>query len=214
MVIFHFCFDLRYFNLVDWNVPNGDGWWQFRYFILTLFIGAMGASLWVTEFRGRRSGALLRRSLVLGAAAGAISLMSLVVFPQSWIYFGILHFMFAASLICLPLAGKPILAAVLGAVVIALSLAGLLSPLWPFQYIDRFLPAYTEDFVPLFPWLGVAFLGIAAGALAHRGAQQFTLSNMISRALAPLAFAGRHSLTIYLLHQPVLFALIYLFLML
>jgi len=66
----------------------------------------------------------------------------------------------------------------------------------------------TEDYVPLFPWMGVLFLGIALGHLLVRTDFRAIMS------LAPLprwlAFLGRHSLAIYLLHQPLLFALLWL----
>ncbi len=68
----------------------------------------------------------------------------------------------------------------------------------------------TEDYVPLFPWLGVVLAGCAAGgAWARRGWRLSPAADAIGRAVpAPvrrlLATAGRWSLTIYLVHQPLL----------
>jgi uncharacterized membrane protein len=66
----------------------------------------------------------------------------------------------------------------------------------------------TEDFVPLAPWAGIVFAGIALGHVLARGA---------FRALAPLAaspawlrWLGRHSLAVYMVHQPILLAVLWL----
>ena len=66
----------------------------------------------------------------------------------------------------------------------------------------------TEDYVPLAPWAGVAALGIAVGhGLARSG----------FRAVAPFAAApswlrwlGRHSLFVYMVHQPILLGALWL----
>ena len=64
----------------------------------------------------------------------------------------------------------------------------------------------TEDYVPLAPWSGLVFVGIAL-------AQGFARVDF--RPLAPLAAApralqwlGRHSLAIYMVHQPLLLGLL------
>ena len=61
---------------------------------------------------------------------------------------------------------------------------------------------YTEDFVPVLPWLGVMLWGLAAGQwlLQHR---RGVLAGAVPAALQPLALLGRWSLSFYMLHQPV-----------
>ena len=67
----------------------------------------------------------------------------------------------------------------------------------------------TEDYVPLFPWLGVMLLGFA---FMHRWQRQprtvrLPLPAALTRRLAAL---GQWSLSYYLLHQPVLLGLLWL----
>ena len=57
------------------------------------------------------------------------------------------------------------------------------------------------DFQPFFPWFGVVLLGIIAGSKFFD-----TISNWrsLGRLARALAFAGRHSLFLYMAHVPVL----------
>ena len=201
MVIFHFCFDLRYFGFVDWDVPNGPGWWQFRYLILSLFIGTVGISMSLAQGASFRKKPFLIRQAKLLVAASLISLMSVFMFPDSWIYFGILHFIFFASLICLPLVSKPLISLILGVAIILGHIFALVPPFWPFSYIGDYLPRHTEDFVPFFPWLGVSFVGVYLGHLISIAKPNFCRLHE-----ARSAYIGRHALTVYLVHQPFLFA--------
>jgi uncharacterized membrane protein len=66
----------------------------------------------------------------------------------------------------------------------------------------------TEDYVPLFPWTGVVLLGIAAGHLLWRHA--FAPLAWLARAPAPLRWLGRHSLVVYMVHQPLLLGALWL----
>jgi len=60
----------------------------------------------------------------------------------------------------------------------------------------------TEDYVPLFPWLGVVLIGVAIGTALPR--IQRSLAAADRRSPRWLAWLGRHSLIIYLVHQPIL----------
>jgi len=61
----------------------------------------------------------------------------------------------------------------------------------------------TEDYVPLLPWFGVVMLGVFAGPPMHRLASRLQPYCAVP-TVKWLALAGRHSLLIYLLHQPLL----------
>jgi len=61
----------------------------------------------------------------------------------------------------------------------------------------------TEDYVPLLPWFGVVLLGLYTGPYLARLAGQWQGAKK-SGVIRMLALSGRHSMVIYLLHQPVL----------
>ena len=67
----------------------------------------------------------------------------------------------------------------------------------------------TEDYVPVIPWLGVIWWGMAAGQWALQNRPQW-MTRPVGRAGQPLAWLGRWSLSYYLLHQPVLIGVLML----
>lgn len=204
MIIFHFCYDLRYFGWVDWDVPNGPNWWPFRYLILSLFIFTIGISLTLAHHPQVQWKKFNKRLGQLAISALAVTIMSFFLFPTAWIYFGILHFIATSSLIAACFIKTPKISLLLGLGILLFYNIGILSNEFPFSWFDSFLPAHTEDYVPLFPWLGLALLGVAFGRLVNL------------QSLAPyfqflpkwLIWMGKHGLIIYLLHQPLFFALL------
>jgi uncharacterized membrane protein len=65
----------------------------------------------------------------------------------------------------------------------------------------------TEDYVPVFPWLGLMWWGAATGGWLMRQ-NSARLAATLQSGLKPLALLGRHSLTYYMVHQPVLIGLV------
>ena len=62
--------------------------------------------------------------------------------------------------------------------------------------------------MPLAPWAGIALAGIALGhALARR---DFVALTPLAGSRAWLAWLGRHSLAVYMVHQPVLLGVLWL----
>lgn len=203
MVIFHFCYDLKHFGYNQWDISNGLFWIRFRAIIVTLFLGCVGVGLAVAHGRGIRRRPFFRRLGKLTLAAAAVTTMSLVMFPEEWIYFGVLHFIALVSLVSLPLAGRPRLAGLLGVGIVLLYHLGFPKYGWPFGYIAKWLPEFTNDLVSPSPWLGVVWIGIAVGHSSWLRKDPLR----VMPGAARFGAAGRHSLLIYLVHQPLLFGL-------
>lgn len=210
MIAYHFIYDLKYFGYVDWNTPLGQGFRYWRTSIVFGFVLAMGLSMGIAHGHGRRLKPFWIRLSQILLCAMLVTAMSLMMFPKSWIYFGILHFMVIASLLTFALIGKPRIALSIGIAMLLSYWIGWVPYGWPLNLIPG-LPAYTEDFVSPFPWLGVACIGLSLG-------EQFTKIDLVLHRYSSwemggilgktINFAGKRSLSIYMLHQPILFALI------
>ena len=205
MFVYHFAFDLRFYRVVAADFEHDAFWLGFRALIVTSFMLLVGTSLVLAERAGASRAHFWKRVGVIAACALAASVGSWIVFPRTFITFGILHCIAVASVLAWPFARRPLQALVIGIAAIAAGLT-LSDPFfdaraWSWIGFTTRKPA-TEDYVPLFPWAGVVFVGIAVGqALARVG----------FRPLAPLAaaprwltFIGRHSLAFYMVHQPLL----------
>jgi uncharacterized membrane protein len=67
----------------------------------------------------------------------------------------------------------------------------------------------SVDYTPLIPWFGAVLVGIGVGEFLYSGGvRRFTVPDMPDLLVRPLAFLGRYSLLIYLVHQPVIILLL------
>ena len=209
MVVFHFSFDLRHFGFTSADFYRDPFWLHARTAILSSFLLLAGASLVLAQSTAQGRARFWRQVARVAAAAMLVSVASYIVFPQRYIWFGVLHAIALALVLLRPLAGRPWVALGLGVAVIV---AG---NVWSSPWFDHrawgwlgFMTAKppTEDYVPLFPWIGVMLLGMAAAHALQRN--DFRALAVFAKLPAPLGMLGRHSLAIYLVHQPVLFGLV------
>ncbi|BFM49040.1 heparan-alpha-glucosaminide N-acetyltransferase [Marinomonas sp. THO17] len=205
MVVFHFCWDLQHFNYLEFSIRD-PFWVHFRSLILTLFLTAVGWSGYLA-LQSNKANAFWPRDIKLFISAAAISLATYLAVPNQWIYFGILHFIFVASLLTRPLLRWPLLSALLGASILVIykQTDWLLFPN-AFGFITEHLislPFRTLDIVFPFPWIGVVLIGPILGYL---GWQKYHIGQSLPVQI--LAFMGRHALPIYLAHQVILFSAI------
>lgn len=208
MAAFHFVFDLNHFGLLE---PRQDFyrdalWTTQRTAIVSLFLFTAGVGQALALGAAQPAARFWRRWAQIAGCAALVSAASALMFPASWISFGVLHGIALMLVIAR-------FAAPLGVWLWPLGLAALLLPLFVAHPVfdSRWTnwvglvtrKPVTEDYVPLLPWLGVMLWGLAAGQwlLAHRRA---LLRGALPRAAAPLAALGRWPLAFYMLHQPVL----------
>jgi uncharacterized membrane protein len=214
MVVYHLSWDLRYFGYITAEVEDALGWRMFARAIAGTFLFLVGVSLVLSTRRGFNPRSFLRRLGIIVAAAAAITLVTWFVFPDSFIFFGMLHHIAVASVLGRAFLRLPVWL-VVGAVpfcfVAPLLFAGPAfdSPALVWLGLASGLPR-TNDFVPLFPWFGIVLAGIAAARLwPIYASSRSTLLRLGDRTPWQLLWLGRHSLPIYLLHQPILFGLVF-----
>ena len=208
MAVYHFAWDLSYYGLFATDVTTDPAWKLFQLGILSSFLLLVGIGLVLGHGEGVRWPAFRRRLGVLVAAALAVTAGTYWMFPDYFVYFGILHAIALFSLLALPfLRLHP-------ALVLAAALAFIVPPLLfgaP-EFAQRHLAWIgfwttlpdTTDIVPVFPWFGAVLAGLALARLAAPLRDRLaavTVRGPLGRALV---LAGRWSLLIYLLHQPLL----------
>ena len=153
-------------------------------------------------------------SAALAFVAGGAVLVSIATWwfdPATFVFFGILHEIAVASVLALPFLGLPSWLVAAGrsgghcrAVVSRQSVLRRLAAFWWLGLSTE--PPVTVDYVPFFPWFGVVLAGLVGGRLlvTHGGALwNWHPADALSEALTT---AGRWSLAIYLVHQPLIVA--------
>lgn len=217
MTAFHFSFDLNYFGFIQQNFYENPFWtWQ-RTLIVSMFLFCAGLGQAIAVAQGQTWPRFWRRWLKVAGCAMLVSIGSWLMFPQSFIYFGVLHGMAVMLILArLTVSLGPILW-VLGALAIASKFvaAYALSSWAPGPIVEIFnSPAlnwlgwitqkpFTEDYVPILPWLGVMWWGVAFGAKLASVRPEL-LDRRTPRMFRPLVCMGRWSLPYYMLHQPVM----------
>ncbi|MTI19054.1 DUF1624 domain-containing protein [Rhodobacteraceae bacterium RKSG542] len=216
MAIYHFSWDLSWFRLVDWPVSNGNGWRLFAQLIASSFLFLVGFSLVLAHGEGMRWRAFWKREAIIVAAAALVSFVTYFSFGDGMVRFGILHAIAVTSLLAIPFIRAPLWVAVVAIIVMGIGgqAAQQVSPSAWYDWIGIGPSARSSvDFVPVIPWFGAVMLGLVTARLMKASDRLTILAGGAGASLwqSGLAWAGRHSLPIYLLHQPILFGLVWAF---
>ena len=215
MIAYHGCWDLVYLYGFDWAWYRSFGAYVWQQSICWTFILLSGYCF----FLGRHP---VRRGLVTFAAGGLVSAVTAVVLPENPVFCGVLTFMGMATLLTVPL--KPLLRRIPPQAGLALSMAlfmllrdvndgflgfeGVRIAALPdganlFTAVLGFPPAgfHSSDYFPLLPWIFLFWTGLFLSRLRPER------DDLLLHPIPLVTAMGRHSLLIYLAHQPVLYAL-------
>ena len=209
MFIYHFCYDLTYFGIIYFDFLNHPFWLTFRTIIVSLFLLVVGISLHLATHKGIKPKPYFKRLGLLVLCSLLVSASSYVMFPSSMIIFGILQFIALASVVGLLFVRLYWSNLLLGIIAIILSQT-VRHPFFdhPATYWFGLVTKrpVTQDYVPFLPWFGVVLIGLFIGRWLYTQGNASTLLKWQNshRLVQLLALAGRHSLLLYMAHQPVI----------
>lgn len=222
MVIYHILYSMAFIFKLEFSYSLLYHATKFQPIIPILFISLCGITCSFSHNN-------LKRGAKLFAVAIIVTIITAVFMPSTTIIFGILHFL-GISLIIYSLTEKWIdkLNIYIGAV------ASLVLYIVTYNIINRYigfksliyfdLPSQLYNFYPLFiiglptaefssgdyfpliPNIFLLLFGIYIGKIIkEKGAPDF----MYKKLCPPLDFLGKHSLVIYVIHQPVIIGVLY-----
>ena len=215
MAVYHLSWDLADFRLASPMLPFTPQMRLLSHTVASAFLVLVGVSLALAHRNGLNVRAFWRRLAIVAGAAALVTAGSFVFAPSEPITFGILHCIAVASLLAGAFVTAPAWAS------LAIGLAAIAAPLlirstvfdspWLlWTGLGEALPN-TLDWRPLLPWAGVVFFGLGLARLPGfmdwlRRPDRWRAASTPSRAIS---FAGRHSLPVYLFHQPILIGLVW-----
>lgn len=206
MVIFHFLYDVEYYGILEIDLQRGI------FFLIgrtaaVLFILLSGISCTFSSNNWKRGAKLLGIALLL-------TMVTYLFDANYFVKFGILHFLGISMMLASLLQNRSVhFLLILAYFIFAFALVftairpsmDLFFPIGIFS--ERFA---SSDYYPLFPWFSLYLIGMTLGKLIYPDKKALLRT---PRFLEPLSFLGRHSLVIYLIHQPILIAFIVLILL-
>lgn len=212
MIVYHFFYDLNYFDYLELNVTSGF-WFLFARSIAFTFILLAGISLTLSYSRAKKKGSValekyLKRGVRIFSWGLVITLLTWVFLRKGFVIFGVLHFIGVSIIIAYPFIRYRYLNLLLGIIIIFIGIfinkitVDFYYLLW-LGFIPNNLCMF--DYFPILPWFGAILIGIFLGnSLYPDYRRRFNLPEPFLNSIKFFCYLGRRSLFIYLIHQPIL----------
>lgn len=211
MIIYHFIFDLNYFEFIKVNMYSGF-LGIFQKVIAISFIFLVGISLSIS-YKNKSKKDITKSGLKIFSFGLILTVLTLIFVRNQVIYFGILHFIGLSIIISILFIRFFKLNLILG--IISIIIGYLIKNISINTNLLIFLGLKsrnfsTLDYFPLFPWFGLILIGIFIGKLIYKNRTKSVINEPKIKLFKFLEFLGRKSLFIYLIHQPILILILYL----
>ena len=223
MIIYHILFDVVFFHLTYVDLSSIP-MLLFLYPIGTMFLLLVGVSLTLSYSHAKETltprqlqNKFILRGLYIFGGGMLVTLGTWLYLKEGYVIFGVLHCIGLSTILAYPFIRSRIYSLFVGiiCVIIGVFLQLMVVVDFPWLLWLGFVPNnfYTIDYFPLLPWFGVVLIGIFIGnSLYQNNKRRFNIKDLThSLTVRGVCFLGRHSLLIYLLHQPIIVALLTLF---
>ena len=201
MLVLNFVTDLNHFGIM--NTETGDQWWWLARIAASLFVGISGVSYFLAhrlEYDFTKTSGRTKRLIFW---AFVITIITYIFEPSAYVRFGVLHLLALASIVAFPVARKPEFALGIGLILLIIPLSSNSNLVWLGLRETGFI---AVDYFPLNPWLGIFFIGLALASRIYPEGKPLTRIQWPEKWL----WFGRNTLTIYVIHQPILIGLLIL----
>jgi len=216
MVVFHFLYNIKFLDISDLNLEEGF-WMIFGRATAILFLLLVGVSLALSFARTSNPifKKYFKRGLKIFSWGLIITLVTWLLLKEGYVRFGILHLIGVTIVLAYPLMKYKYLNLLIGVVAILIGIfVNELSLSFPWLLWLGFMHdklVYTVDYFPVLPWAGVILIGMFIGKLLYpdykRSFPILNISN--SSIIKALSYLGKHSLIIYLIHQPIILFILF-----
>jgi len=220
MIVYHIFFDINFLQVV--SIPLTSLAFQlFLYPIGSLFLLIVGISLVLSfqiyEKKHQRMPPFSKyfwRGVFLFLLALMITFITWIYPHKGYIVFGVIHCISISVILSYWFISRPTLSLFVGGLIIVLGVlftqVTVESPVF-FWLGLRSAGFYSLDYFPLCPWFGVVLIGLFAGTRLYPNLQKkYQRSQIIPTLAYPFVFLGKHALLIYIIHQPVIYGVLYL----
>lgn len=213
MVLFNYTFAFKFLKIYAIAESSSFFYWKiFPAIIAFVFIFLAGISLYISSVKKGRNATIMHglRIFLLGIG---ITIVTFLFYPEWAVLFGILHLIGLGIILATFLVSFS-WNFILGVIVIFF---GIILQQFTFNFPWLlwlgFIPKHftTFDYFPMLPWFGIVLLGVEIGKkLYENGKRNFKITDFSKNLVVKfLCFAGRNSLFIYLIHQPLLVVVLY-----
>lgn len=230
MVLHHTAYDLRYiFDLNILAFQERDYFWAFiQPFFVCVFVVISGICCQFSRSNPKRALKLLVFSVILTTSTVIVDRFFI---DGVAIYFNIIHLLTVGTALFALFdwweqksqnsGNKRV-----GNAVLLLSALTFLFLVDGFDYYDGMVETnllipfgiqsrnFVEmgDYLPMVPWLGVFIIGVLLGRFCYEKKETFfpNAPSVLKKITKPFEFIGRHSLLVYLIHQPIVLGILYL----
>lgn len=215
VALYHLVWDLRFLEFTSFDPFWDPVWLGFAKVLVSTFLALVGVSLVLAHARGVRWSAFWRRFAILVVAAAGVSIATWFLFQSGFVYFGVLHAIALFSLAGVLFLRLPVWAVIVAACVFLFAHFFYQSADFNVRYLSWIgfwtEHPYTQDLVPIFPGFGFTLAGIAGTRIVLALGWVEALARIDFKGFwyRALVWCGRWSLIIYLVHQPLLLAVLY-----